>query len=72
MLYVFTNEAYNTLNRTTAMGFACGAARIATCLMPVIVFYIVELNVFYPFLFFFILALLSTYFTYLLPFDTAL
>ena len=72
MLYVYTNEAYNTLLRTTAMGWACGVARISTCLMPVVLFKLIDINPFAPFLLFTFTSLISAWCAYLLPFDTTL
>ena len=68
--YQYTGEVYPTKYRTTGIGFASGFGRFATIFMPVCYLGLIQVSLTFPFLIFGILALISTFISMKLPFDT--
>jgi putative MFS transporter len=71
VLYPFTTEAYDTLNRTIGYGSACAVGRLGSIFMPYILFPLLNLNIKYPFLFLAFTSLVGTFAAYFLPYDTS-
>ena len=70
-LYVFTTEAYATIQRTIGYGTACAIGRLGSIFMPYVLFPLLTINTSYPFYFITALSLLGTLASYYLPFDTS-
>lgn len=70
MLYPYTTEAYNTLYRTLGFGTASGIGRIGSAFAPYILIQLYYEDESYPFMSFFIAALVASIAAITLPFDT--
>ena len=70
MLYTYTTEIYPTPLRALGIGWGICSGKVASCLMSFFLFPLLEINVFYPFLLFAAISLISTICGFLLKQDT--
>lgn len=68
--FQFTSEVYETKIRTTGLGMANGIGRIGGIIMPWVCAEIIQIDFYGPFVVFFVLAGVSSWVSYKLPFDT--
>ena len=68
--FQYTSEVYETKIRTTGLGMANGIGRIGGVVMPWICAEMMQIDLYGPFIAFFLLSATSTAVSYWLPFDT--
>jgi putative MFS transporter len=68
--YTYTSEVYHTNIRSTGVGAASGFGRVGGIFMPFVLLQAVEINVYLPFVCFFIICIFGGICTYLFPYDT--
>ena len=68
--FQYTSEVYDTNIRTTGLGMANGIGRIGGIIMPWICAEIMEIDLYGPFMVFFLMSSLTAFLSYYLPFDT--
>lgn len=70
MLYPFSTEVYPTLVRTVGFGMCGGVGRIGATVIPYLIFWLIDKNLYSPFLVFAITSLLAMSASYTFPFCT--
>jgi hypothetical protein len=70
MLYPFTTELYPTLIRTIGFGMSGGIGRIGASAIPYFIFYLIDINLYYPFLCFAFVSFVAFICAYTMPYCT--
>lgn len=70
MLYPFSTEVYPTLVRTVGFGMCGGVGRIGATLIPYLIFYLIDIDLYSPFLVFSATSLIAMISSYSFPFCT--
>ena len=70
MLYPFSTEVYPTLLRTVGFGMCGGVGRVGATVIPYLIFWIIEIDLYSPFLVFACTSMLAMIASYTFPFCT--